>query len=107
MRRLLPFLAFALLLAGCGGAQTVSPTAETVVGSVPSATTTAQAVQGDAAAGDANSRARWGRVSGHRRTPPRACHRPPFGQCHGQIRVPDGLDDAHVLLGDRLAGVEH
>jgi mono/diheme cytochrome c family protein len=53
MRRLLPVLAFALLLAGCGGAQTVSPTAETVVGSVPSATTTAQAVQGDATAGDA------------------------------------------------------
>ena len=51
MRRLLPFLALAFLLAGCGGAQTVSPTAKTVVGSVPTTTTTAQAVKGDAAAG--------------------------------------------------------
>jgi cytochrome c oxidase subunit II len=51
MRRLLPFLALALLLAGCGGEKTVSPTAETVVGSVPATTTTAQAVEGDATAG--------------------------------------------------------
>ena len=50
MRRLLPFLALALLLAGCGGSSTVSPTAETVVGTVP--TTSAQAaVTGNAAAG--------------------------------------------------------
>lgn len=49
MRRLLPFIAVAFLLAGCGGGSTVSPTAETVVGSVP--TTTAQAVTGNAAAG--------------------------------------------------------
>jgi mono/diheme cytochrome c family protein len=49
MRRLLPFLAVAFLLAGCGGGSAVSPTAETVVGSVP--TTTAQAVTGNAAAG--------------------------------------------------------
>jgi mono/diheme cytochrome c family protein len=50
MRRLLPFVALAFLLSGCGGAQTVSPTAETVVGSVP--TTTAQAAaKGDAKAG--------------------------------------------------------
>jgi mono/diheme cytochrome c family protein len=51
MRRLLPFLALALafVLAGCGGRQIVSPTAETVVGKVPTATT--QAVAGDAKAG--------------------------------------------------------
>jgi len=52
MRRLLPFAALAFLLAGCGGAETVSPTAETVVGSVPTPTTTAQAAaKGDAKAG--------------------------------------------------------
>jgi mono/diheme cytochrome c family protein len=49
VRRLLLFIAVAFLLAGCGGGSTVSPTAETVVGSVP--TTTAQAVTGNAAAG--------------------------------------------------------
>jgi mono/diheme cytochrome c family protein len=53
MRRLVPFLAFAFLLAGCGGAQTVSPTAETVVGTVPQTTTEKAAVQGDAKAGEA------------------------------------------------------
>ena len=53
MRRLLPFFALAFLLAGCGGAKTVSPTAETVVGSVRQSTTTQAAVQGDAAAGKA------------------------------------------------------
>ena len=51
MRRLIPFLALAFVLAGCGGAQTVSPTAETVVGTLP--TTTQQAVTGDAKAGAA------------------------------------------------------
>jgi cytochrome c oxidase subunit I len=51
MRRLLPFLALTVVLAGCGRVQTVSPTAETVVGSVP--TTTAQAATGDAKAGAA------------------------------------------------------
>ena len=51
MRGLIPFLAFAFLLAGCGGAQTVSPTAETVVGSVPQTTTAQAAVKGDANAG--------------------------------------------------------
>src|SRR4029453_18225933 len=51
MRRLLPFLALAFLLAGCGGAQTVLPTAETVVGSVPQTTTAQAAVKGDANAG--------------------------------------------------------
>jgi len=53
MRRLLPFLALAFLLAGCGGAKVVSPTAETVVGSVPTKTTTTQALAGDATAGAA------------------------------------------------------
>jgi cytochrome c2 len=38
MRRLLPLLGVAFLLAGCGGEKTVSPTAETVVGSVPTST---------------------------------------------------------------------
>jgi mono/diheme cytochrome c family protein len=51
MRRPLPFLALAFLLAGCGAAQTVSPTAETVVGSVPQTTTAQPAVKGDANAG--------------------------------------------------------
>ncbi len=49
MRRLLPFLAFAFLLAGCGGGSTVSPTASEVVGTLP--TSTAQAATGDAKAG--------------------------------------------------------
>jgi mono/diheme cytochrome c family protein len=49
MRRLLPFLALAFLLAGCGGETTVSPTASEVVGTLP--TSTAQAVTGDAKAG--------------------------------------------------------
>ena len=49
MRRLLPLIAFALLLSGCGGGKTVSPTAEEVVGKVPSTQT--QTVAGDAKAG--------------------------------------------------------
>src|SRR5262245_63720368 len=53
MRRLVPFLAFAFLVAGCGGAQTVSPTAETVVGTLPQATTQQAAAKGDAKAGEA------------------------------------------------------
>jgi mono/diheme cytochrome c family protein len=53
MRRLLPFLAFAFVVAGCGGgSKVVMPTAETVVGTLP--TTTAQAAaKGDATAGAA------------------------------------------------------
>jgi mono/diheme cytochrome c family protein len=47
MRRLAPFLALAFVLAGCGGAETVSPTAETVVGTVA----TTKAATGDAKAG--------------------------------------------------------
>jgi cytochrome c oxidase subunit 2 len=53
MRRALPFLALAFLLAGCGSAGVVSPTAETVVGSVPATTTQATQVKGDATAGAA------------------------------------------------------
>ncbi len=48
MRRLAPLLLLAFVLAGCGGEQTVSPTAETVVGTVA---TTTQAAKGDAKAG--------------------------------------------------------
>ena len=48
MRRLAPFLVLAFVLAGCGGKETVSPTAETVVGTV--AAEKQQAV-GDAKAG--------------------------------------------------------
>jgi mono/diheme cytochrome c family protein len=51
MRRLAPFLALAFLLAGCGGAETVSPTASTVVGSVPQTSTAQATVKGDAQAG--------------------------------------------------------
>jgi mono/diheme cytochrome c family protein len=50
MRRLAPLLGVTFLLAGCGGAQTVSPTAEEVIGTVPT-TTTAAAPAGDAKAG--------------------------------------------------------
>ncbi len=50
MRRLLVLLAATLLLAGCGGGKTASPTAETVVGSLPT-TTAAQPVSGNAEAG--------------------------------------------------------
>jgi cytochrome c oxidase subunit 2 len=52
MRRVLPFLAVAFVLAGCGGSKVVMPTAETVVGSVPT-TTSAAPVKGDASAGAA------------------------------------------------------
>ena len=37
-RRLAPLLAVMVVLAGCGGEQTVSPTAKEVVGTVPTAT---------------------------------------------------------------------
>lgn len=49
MRQVAPFLALAFVLAGCG-TETVSPTAETVVGTVPAATQEAAAA-GDAKAG--------------------------------------------------------
>jgi cytochrome c oxidase subunit I len=48
MRRVAPFLVIAFVLAGCGS-ETVMPTAEKVVGSVP--TTTTKAAAGDAKAG--------------------------------------------------------
>jgi mono/diheme cytochrome c family protein len=52
MRRLAPFLAIAFLLAGCGSAGTVSPTAKEVVGTIPQQTTTqAAAPPGNAKAG--------------------------------------------------------
>jgi cytochrome c551/c552 len=50
MRRLLPLLSFAALLAGCGSGSTVSPTAETVIGTLPT-TTQATVAKGDANAG--------------------------------------------------------
>src|ERR1051325_6294187 len=52
MRRLVPLLALAFLLAGCGGGRTVSPTPETVIGSVPTSTQ-ASVPPGDAKAGAA------------------------------------------------------
>ena len=48
MRRLAPFLVLAFLLAGCGKVETVSPTAETVVGTVAAEK---QQAAGDAKAG--------------------------------------------------------
>ncbi len=48
MRRLAPLLGVTLLLAGCGGGQTVLPTAKEVVGTLPAATT---AAAGDPKAG--------------------------------------------------------
>lgn len=50
MRRLAPLIGVTFLLAGCGGEQTVLPTAETVIGAVPTTTTTATAA-GDPKAG--------------------------------------------------------
>jgi mono/diheme cytochrome c family protein len=50
MRRLGFLFGVTLLLAGCGGAGTVSPTAETVIGTVPTSTQ-ASVPAGDAAAG--------------------------------------------------------
>jgi mono/diheme cytochrome c family protein len=50
MRRLAPLLGVLLLLAGCGGEQTVSPTASTVIGTVPT-TTQSAAPAGDPKAG--------------------------------------------------------
>jgi cytochrome c oxidase subunit II len=47
MRRLAPFLVLAFVLAGCGGKEIVSPTAETVIGTV--------AAQKQQAAGDAKA----------------------------------------------------
>lgn len=51
MRRLAPFLVLAFVLAGCGGKEIVSPTAETVIGTV--ATTTQATAAGNAKAGAA------------------------------------------------------
>lgn len=48
MRRLAPLLVVTLLLAGCGGGKTVLPTAEKVIGTLPTATT---AASGDSKAG--------------------------------------------------------
>jgi mono/diheme cytochrome c family protein len=50
MRRLAPLLGVSLVLAGCGGGKTVSPTAQEVEGTLPTATTTAQTA-GNAEAG--------------------------------------------------------
>jgi mono/diheme cytochrome c family protein len=51
MRRLALLFGVTFLLAGCGGEQTVSPTAEEVVGKVASTTTTTAAPAGNAASG--------------------------------------------------------
>jgi len=50
MRRLVLFLGIAFMLAGCGSNPVVSPTAETVIGTIPT-TTTQAAPAGDAKAG--------------------------------------------------------
>src|SRR6476619_4908342 len=50
MRLLVPLIGLTFLLAGCGAGKTVLPTAETVIGAVPT-TTTATAPPGDAKAG--------------------------------------------------------
>jgi cytochrome c oxidase subunit 2 len=52
MRLLVPLIGVTFLLAGCGASKTVLPTAETVIGAVPT-TTTAAAPPGDAKAGAA------------------------------------------------------
>ncbi len=53
MRRLAPLIFLAALLAGCGSGETVSPTAQTVVGTIPTTSTQATAAKGDATAGAA------------------------------------------------------
>jgi cytochrome c oxidase subunit 2 len=53
MRRVLPLLGFAALLAGCGGGSTVSPTAKEVVGTLPTTQSTATAAKGNPQAGKA------------------------------------------------------
>jgi cytochrome c oxidase subunit 2 len=53
MRRLAPVFGVTLLLAGCGGAKTVSPTAQTVIGKPPATTTAATGPAGNATAGAA------------------------------------------------------
>ena len=53
MRRLVPFLAFAFLLAGCGSGTVVEPTASKVVGTVPTTTAAAAPAKGDPKAGEA------------------------------------------------------
>jgi mono/diheme cytochrome c family protein len=50
MRRLVFFLGIAFLLAGCGSNKVVSPTAETVIGAIPTTTTQTPAT-GNATAG--------------------------------------------------------
>jgi mono/diheme cytochrome c family protein len=50
MRRLAPLIGVTFLLAGCGGGQTVLPTAETVIGTVAT-TTTGTVAAGDPKAG--------------------------------------------------------
>ena len=50
MRRLAPLLGVSLLLAGCGGERTVSPTARTVIGTIP-ASKQAAVPAGDAKTG--------------------------------------------------------
>ena len=53
MRRLAPLIVIAALLAGCGRGETVSPTAQTVVGTIPTTSTQAAVAKGDATAGAA------------------------------------------------------
>ena len=50
MRRVAPLVGVTLLLAGCGGEQTITPTAQEVVGTVPT-TTQASAPAGNAKSG--------------------------------------------------------
>jgi mono/diheme cytochrome c family protein len=53
MRRIAPLIVLTALLAGCGSGETVSPTAETVVGTLPTTSTQASVAKGDANAGKA------------------------------------------------------
>jgi mono/diheme cytochrome c family protein len=53
MRLLVPLIALTFLLAGCGAGKTVLPTAETIIGAVPTTTTPSTAPAGNAKAGDA------------------------------------------------------
>ena len=86
MRRPLLALAVALVLAGCGGGETVSPTPQTVEGTVPQETGGATTVaKGDAKAG----KEIFTKVA-----------QPPCGQCHTyeaagtDATVGPNLDDA-------------
>ena len=82
MRRVAPFLLLAFVLAGCGGKQIVSPTAETVVGTV--------AAEKQQAAGDAKA--------GATLLAPTSLHRSAKGR---RAREVDAVRERHSIIRAR------